>query len=122
MNKEEIMVGDLIEAIESGEGKEICLKDWQIARLFGVYEQTVRANIKTVIRSGTVIPYVNCGVRLEGKILLPESHGLEMIIALAFRLDSAEAAQMRKWIFGKIIQTTKQKLIIFGMNNLQILN
>ena len=45
-----------------------------------------------------------------------------MIIALAFRLDSAEAAQMRKWIFGKIIQTTKQKLIIFGMNNLQILN
>lgn len=122
MNREEITVAGLIEAIESGERKEIRLRNWQIARLFGVFEQTVRANIKAVIRSGAVKPAVDCEVRQEGKILLPEVFDLEMIIALAFRFDSDEAAQMRKWILGKVIQGTRQKIIVFGMNNLQMLN
>lgn len=122
MNREEITVAGLIKAIESGEREEIRLRDWEIARLFGVYEQAVRANIKAVIRSGAVKPAIDCEVRQEGKILLPESHGLEMILALAFRFDSAEAAQMRKWILRKVIQETKQELIVFGMDNLQMLN
>lgn len=122
MNREEITVAGLIKAIESGEIKEIRLRDWEIARLFGVYEQAVRSNIKAVIRSGAVKPDVNCEVRQEGKMLLPGSLGLEMIIALAFRFDSAEASQMRKWILRKVIQETKQKLIVFGMDNLQMLN
>lgn len=56
MNREEVTVASLIKAIESGERKEIRLRDWEIARLFGVgvYKQAVRANIKAIIRSGTV--------------------------------------------------------------------
>lgn len=122
MNKEEITIEGLIEAIESGERKEIHLRDWQIARLFGVYGQAVRANIKAVIRSGVVKPAVDCEVRQEGNILLPEVFDLEMILALAFRLDSAEAARMRKWVLGKIVRNTSRKLIVFGMNSLQMLN
>jgi len=55
MNKKEITIAGLIRLIESGEGKNIRLRNWQLAQLFGVYESTVRANIKSIIKSNIVI-------------------------------------------------------------------
>ncbi len=71
MNKEEITVEGLIKVIESGEGGKIRLKNWQIARLFGVYEQAVRANVVSIIQTGAIKPFTSCEVRQVGKILLP---------------------------------------------------
>lgn len=123
MKQEEITVGGLIKLIESGEGKEIRLKDWQIARLFGVYEQTVRANIKSIIQTGVVKPSICGEVRQVGKILLPEVFDLEMIIALSFRLTSSDAAKLREWIIEKVIHRTDNRFMILGrINNPQILN
>ncbi|MDH6310317.1 hypothetical protein M2451_003093 [Dysgonomonas sp. PFB1-18] len=123
MKQEEITVGGLIKLIESGEGKEIRLKDWQIARLFGVYEQTVRANIKSIIQTGVVKPSICGEVRQVGKTLLPEVFDLEMIIALSFRLTSSDAAKLREWIIEKVIHRTDNRFMMLGrINNPQILN
>lgn len=123
MNKEEITVGALIKAIESGERKEIRLKDWQIARLFRVYEQAVRVNIKSIIQSGAVKPSTCCEVRQVGKVVIPEIFDLEMIIALSFRLTSPDAAKFREWIIEKVIHRTDNRFMILGrINNPQILN
>lgn len=123
MKQEEITVGGLIKLIESGEGKEIHLKDWQIARLFGVYEQTVRANVKSILQSGVVMPSTCCEVRQAGKVLIPDFFDLEMIIALSFRLTSPDAAKLRKWIIEKVIHRTDNGFMILGrINNPQILN
>ncbi|NDV67709.1 hypothetical protein [Dysgonomonas sp. 25] len=123
MNKEEITVEGLIKVIESGERKEIRLKNWQIARLFGVYEQAVRANIKSIIQTGAVKPSICCEVRQVGKILLPEVFDLEMIIALSFRLNSPDAAKFRKWLIERVTHRTNNKLMILGIiNSPQILN
>lgn len=123
MKQEEITVGDLIKLIESGEGKEIRLKDWQIARLFEVYEQTIRTNIKSIIQTGVVKPSVCGEVRQVGKTLIPEVFNLETIIALSFRLNSPNAAKFKEWIIEKVIHRTDNRLMILGrINNLQILN
>lgn len=123
MKQEEITVGALIKLIESGEGKEIRLKDWQIARLFGVYEQAIRASIKSIIQSGAVKPSTCCEVRQVGKILLPEVFDFEMIIALSFRLTSPDAAKLRQSIIEKVIHRTDNRFMILGrINNPQILN
>lgn len=122
MKQEEITVEGLIKLIESGEEKEIRLKDWQIARLFGVYEQTIRTNIKSIIQTGAVKLSINGEVRQVGKILLPEVFDLEMIIALSFRFTSPNAEKFREWIIEKVIHRTDNKLMILRINNPQILN
>ncbi|MDH6313010.1 hypothetical protein M2137_001797 [Parabacteroides sp. PFB2-10] len=120
MNKEEITVVDLIKAIESGEGKEIRLRDWQVARLFGVFEQAVRANVKSIIQLGVVKPSLCCEVRQIGKILLPEVFDLEMIIALSFRLNSPDASKFRMWLMEKVADNVDIRVTILQMNNFQL--
>jgi hypothetical protein len=124
MNKEEITISELIKLIESGEGKSIRLRNWQLAQLFGVYESTVRANIKSIIKSNIVKPEYDSTLVQTGRILLPEAFGLDMIIALAFRLDSANANILRKWILretAKPVDILDNRIFLIPLNNM-ILN
>lgn len=74
-------------------GGEVWLTQSEIARLFGVFEAAVRANIKAIYRSealrrGRTLRIVH-GVEL---------YSLEMIAALAFRLRSLESEAFRRWL------------------------
>ena len=122
MNQEEITVVGLIKRIESGEGKNIRLRNWQLAQLFGVYESTVRANIKSIIKSNIVKPDYNSTLVQTGGILLPEVYSLDMIIALVFRIDSANVYKFREWIMTKLLVRKNNILIHIGLDNLQFLN
>lgn len=125
MNEKEITIAGLIKLIESGEKENIRLPSWQLAQLFGVYESAVRANIKSIVKSNIVKPdYHSTLVQTEG-ILLPEVYGLDMIIALAFRLESANADKFREWILRKLEKSSNifdNMIIIFPLNNPMILN
>lgn len=122
MNKEEITIAGLIKLIESGDRENIRLRNWQLAQLFGVYESAVRANIKSIIKSKIVIPDYNSIHVQTGGILLPEVYGLDMVIALVFRLDSANASKFREWIMTKLFVGKDNILIHIGLDNLQSLN
>ena len=122
MKGEEITVAGLIKRIESGERKNIRLRNWELARLFGVYEQTIRANVKAIIQSNVIMPDSDSEFVQMGETCLPIVHGLEMIIALAFQLHSPDADRLRKWTIEKIAHRTGNRLIVFGISNLQILN
>lgn len=77
---------------------EIWLTQSQIADLFGVFTAAVNANIRAILKSGVL--YEDCVVRRthcrNGNIV--ERYGLEMIVALAFRLKSENAEVFRRWI------------------------
>jgi len=120
MKREEVTVSGLIKIIESGKGKEIRLRIWQIAQLFGVYQSTVTANIKAIFKSDVIIPNFNCPLVQIGKTLLPEIYDLEMIIALAFRFHTVETLEFRKWIMRKVIHKDNSRLIAYGLNNFQL--
>ena len=127
MNQEEITVVGLIKRIESGEGKNIQLKNWQLAQLFGVYESTIRAGVKAIIKNNTVKPDYHSILVQDGRILLPEAFGLDMIVALSFRIDSAEADKFQKWVIDKLTDcsNTKDKgfiLFPYLLNNPTMLN
>jgi len=119
MKTKEITVSGLIKVIESGKGKKIRLNTWQLAQLFGVYESTVNACIKAVIKSEIIIPSFDCPLVQTGKTFLPEVYDLEMIVALAFRLNSADTSEFRKWIIEIVIYKNDNFMIRFGMNNFQ---
>lgn len=127
MIQEEITVVGLIKRIESGEEKNIQLKNWQLAQLFGVYESTIRAGIKAIIKNNTVKPDYHPTLIQEGGVLLPEVFELDMVIALSFRIDSAEADKLRRWIIGKLTKvsrTINNEIILFSysQNNRSMLN
>jgi len=116
MKEKEITVTYLKKVTESGNGNEIRLRSWQIARLFGVYEATVIANVKAIIKSGVIIPNTYGSLVQSGKTFLPEFYDLEMIIALAFRINSMETSELRKWIMGKISRLDILKPNYFQVN------
>ena len=92
--------------VEPGPDGQIWLSRWELVDLFGVYTATITSNIKAIIRSGTVKPSFDGTVVQQDKTFIPELYDMEMIIALAFRIDSHAADTFRKWVIDKA--TTSQ--------------
>jgi len=74
----------------------------EIASLLGVYEQTVRAHIKAILKSGIAVADVSGPATVDGNVIVPDYHGLDMITALAFRVHSPQAKQFREWVIRRI--------------------
>lgn len=76
---------------------KVMMRDVEITELFGVMIPTVRFNIRTILKTGIATgDYIN-GATWVGNNVLPDYHGLHMIIALAFRIPkSARYSKMSK--------------------------
>ena len=83
----------------------ILMQDFEIAELFGVMIPTIRSNIRTILKTGVATADLTNGATLVGCNVLPDYHGLEMIMALAFRIQSCNADIFRKWVLKKVTQT-----------------
>lgn len=58
-------------------------RPFEIAALFGVFTQTIHANIRAIFKSGIVRADIFGTVMLKGGIIMPLAFGLDMIIAFA---------------------------------------
>ena len=72
---------------------EVWLTRSEIARLFGVFEAAVRANIRAIYRSEALRRGPTQRI-IHGV----EFYNLEMIAALAFRLRCLESEAFRRWL------------------------
>ncbi len=77
----------------------IAMTEYEITELFGVIAPTIRAAIKAVYRSGIIREedakrYLRTA---DGNII--EVYDIEMIFALAFRVDSFGANKVREYLF-----------------------
>ena len=86
---------------------KVMMQDFEIAGLFGVMIPTVRANIRTILKTGIVTGDLTNGATLVGNNILPDYYGLDMIMALAFRIHSPQAEVFRRWILEKAIKVEK---------------
>ena len=80
---------------------KVMMQDFEIAGLLGVMIPTVRADIRTILRTGIVTGDFTNGATLVGNNILPDYYGLDMIMALAFRIQSTQAGIFRRWILEK---------------------
>lgn len=85
------------------------MRDFEIAELFGVYHQTIRTNIKAVLKSGVTIADYDGGVVMGNGAIIPDYHGLDMVVALAFRIQSYKAEIFRKWVMRKAVEKEKEE-------------
>jgi len=103
---------------------KIRMTAFEIASLFEVYTQTVNSNIKAIMKSDIVKVNISCPVTVVGNTLVPDFYGLEMIIALAFRIKSHKAEVFREWLMRKAITNTAGQQILRSIqwNNKALLN
>ena len=107
---------------------DIRMTPYEIADMFGVYLQTVNANIKAILKSGVVKTAFDKGAVQLGSILTADYYGLDMITALAYRMHSPKAAVFRDWVMtrlsapAKSMQSKSVQIIYFSLPNNFIFN
>lgn len=119
MNLEIDMKRDIVIISDNGKVNvpaNVQMRDFEIAELFGVMLPTVKGKIKTLLKNRH---FNNCSYNVvSGSSLIPEYFDLEMVVAIAFSVDSCQAGIFREWIMRKIMQSNTPPIYI-GMNELK---
>ncbi|MFR9626631.1 MAG: hypothetical protein SNJ31_02620 [Rikenellaceae bacterium] len=99
----------------------VSMMDFEIAQLFGVMLPTVRGCIKRLLKSRMI---VDCsGGEVSGNKIIPTHFGLDVIIAIAFQVESYQANIFRKWVMTNITNIrTSPPIFISLPNDNQIYN
>lgn len=87
---------------------DIWMSTQELVELLGITSPTLRSNIRAINKSGIIKVYES-----ERYITLPNGNGidiysLQMIIALAFRIDTCEAYRLREAIIRRLCQRNRQ--------------
>lgn len=81
---------------------EVWMTTWEIAELMYVAGITVRNTIKRVLKQGALKEsQVSKYIKLENGNSA-DVYNLEMVLAIAFQVDTYQALLFRKWALGKI--------------------
>lgn len=91
---------------------KIAMRDFEIAELFEVMIPTIRSNIRTILKTGVATADLTNGATLVGCNVVPDYYGLDMIVALAFRIQSYRTEIFRKWIMRKMVQSNLRPIYI----------
>ncbi|MFI3315922.1 MAG: hypothetical protein R3Y04_09730 [Rikenellaceae bacterium] len=111
------MERNIITISDSGEvvlPAKVQMLEFEIAQLFEVMIPTVRGCVKRLLNSRSV--FECSGGIVRGNRIVPEYFGLEVVIAVAFQVDSYKADIFQKWVIRKLAQPT-QSIYISLPNN-----
>lgn len=91
----------------------VWMSEMELVELFGVIAPTLRAAIKAIYKSGTL-----CSVSTQRcDLATPKSwatfYNLEVVIALAFRLNTYEASRIRQKVLESLCQREENGVNIF---------
>lgn len=103
---------------------DIWMSEPELVELFGVIAPTLRAAIRAVYKSGVLKDYeVQKYVRLENGYHA-DVFGFPMVVALAFRVNTFSAEQMRNAILERVYLRKEKTNIFFslGINSMEISN
>ena len=78
--------------------KSVWMSEMELVELFGVIAPTLRAAIKAIYKSGTLCPVSTQHCDLATPKSWATFYNLEVVIALAFRLNTYEAGRIRQSI------------------------
>ena len=81
----------------------IQMRDFEIAALFGVLIPTVKRKIRQILKEGICQSDFANGGTVVGMSIIPDYYGLDMITALAFRIQSPKAELFRQWVLRRMI-------------------
>lgn len=95
---------------------------YEIAHLFDVFYQTTKQHIRSIEKSGIAGGDYSMSCGVDGGHVYPEYYGLDMIVAVAFRIQSAQAEVFRMWIIRKAARQDITATILLTTKNTNIFN
>ncbi|HJC96182.1 MAG TPA: hypothetical protein H9925_07000 [Candidatus Phocaeicola gallinarum] len=95
----------------------VWMSEMELVKLFYVIAPILRAAIRAVYRSGVLIP---CEV--ERHIRLPngyyvETYALPMVVALAFRINTSNAAMVRNALLERLCLRKERQILLVSMGS-----
>ena len=82
----------------------VWMSEMELVELFGVIAPTLRAAIKAIYKSGTLCPVSTQRCDLATPTSWATFYNLEMVIALAFRLNTYGASRIRQKVLESLCQ------------------
>ena len=96
---------------------DIWMSEAELVSLFGVIAPTVRAAIKAVYKNRILKEYdVQRYIHLSDKISM-DVYSLEMVVALAFRINSYGVERVRNAILERMYLRKEKTSIFFSLGN-----
>ena len=96
----------------------VWMAEMELVELFGVIASTLRAAIKAIYKSGVLCPVTTQRCDLATPASWATFYNLEVVIALAFQLNTYEASRIRQKVLESICMR-KENVVSFliSLNN-----
>lgn len=92
------------------------MSEWELCELFNVTAPTIRAGIKALCKCGVLNEYeIKRTIRISDKCSM-EVYSLETVIALAFRIGTYGAKQVRNAVLKRQYLRKEKTNIFFSLN------
>lgn len=89
----------------------------EIADLFGIYYQATKKLIRAIEKSSVTGGDYSGSCTCEGSKIYPDYYGLEMVIAVAFQVQSTNAEVFRGWLLKQIgINNLRLQTLVYSKN------
>ena len=95
----------------------VWMSEMELVRLFDVIAPTLRAAIRAVYKSGVLPPY-----EVEKRPKMPngyylETYSLPMVVALAFRINTPNAARVRNALLERLCLRKDRQMLWLSLGN-----
>ncbi len=116
MERKVIMIDGRGDIIMPTDIANVWMSEPELVELFGVIAPTLRVAVRAVYKSGVLKDYeVQKFVRLENGYYA-DVFGFPMVAALAFRINTFGAEQVRNAIFERLYLRKEKTSIFFSLN------
>ena len=99
----------------------VWMSEMELVELFGVISPTLRAAIKAIYKSGTLCPVSTQRCDLATPKGWATYYNLEVVITLAFRLNTYEASRIREKVLESLCQRKENGLyLLLTLDNTKV--
>ena len=117
MKREAITMDGCGKVAVPSDATNVWMNEMELVELFDVIAPTLRAAIRAVYKSGALQPY-----EAERHIKLPngyyvEAYALPMVVALAFRIDTSNAARVRNALLERLCLRKDRQMLWLPLGN-----
>jgi hypothetical protein len=101
MNREIITITDEGAIVVPSDPSSVMMTITEIANLLGIYYTTAKRHIRTIEKSGVAEGDYKMTCIVDAHGVHPEYYGLEMAVAVVFRVKSWQADRFRRWLMER---------------------
>ena len=113
MKRKTIRIENGMVAVPGDVKMSIC----EIADLFDIFYQTAKRHIRAIEESGITGGDYSMCCTVVGQKVYPEYYGLDMIIAVAFRVQNRNTMLFREWVMKRVVSQDITAILMLSLQN-----